>query len=256
MIGLALGQFVFGPLSDVLGRKIALIILSVFVLASCSAIFITTFPIFLLIRLVQGLTAGGIVIAKAFAGDYYQGNTLAKFLASLMVVNGIVTILMPLLGGLSLSLGSWRIIFVILTAISMIMLGGVTFNMPTTHHFEHVTSNFKHIFSDFGRLLKRPKFIIPMFLQGLTYVMLFSFSSASPFITQKIYHMTPQQFSVMIAINGIGLIVVSQIVALLVERIHRFKILIYLTFIQLIGVLLIVFTLILQGPLWLLLVAF
>lgn len=95
-----------------------------------------------------------------------------------------------------------------------------------------------------------------MFLQGLTYVMLFSFSSASPFITQKIYHMTPQQFSVMIAINGIGLIVVSQIVALLVERIHRFKILIYLTFIQLIGVLLIVFTLILQGPLWLLLVAF
>ena len=72
---------------------------------------------------VQGLTAGGIiVIAKAFAGDYYQGNTLAKFLASLMVVNGIVTILMPLLGGLSLSLGSWRIIFVILTAISIIML--------------------------------------------------------------------------------------------------------------------------------------
>ena len=258
MIGLALGQFIFGPLSDVFGRKkIALIILSVFVLASCGAIFITTFPTFLLIRLVQGLTAGGIiVIAKAFAGDYYQGNTLAKFLASLMVVNGIVTILMPLLGGLSLSLGSWRMIFVILTAISMIMLGGVTFNMPTTHHSEHVTSNFKHIFSDFGRLLKRPRFIIPMFLQGLTYVMLFSFSSASPFITQKIYHMTPQQFSVMIAINGIGLIVVSQIVALLVERIHRFKILIYLTFIQLIGVLLVVFTLILQGPLWLLLVAF
>ena len=145
-------------------EKIALIILSVFVLASCGAIFITTFPLFLLIRLVQGLTAGGIiVIAKAFAGDYYQGNTLAKFLASLMVVNGIVTILMPLLGGLSLSLGSWRIIFVILTAISIIMLCGVTFNMPTTHHSEHVTANFKHIFSDFGRLLKRPRFIIQCF---------------------------------------------------------------------------------------------
>ena len=86
--------------------------------------------------------------------------------------------------------------------------------------------------------------------------MLFSFSSALRLSLRKIYHMTPQQFSVMIAINGIGLIVVSQIVALLVERIHRFKILIYLTFIQLIGVLLVVFTLILQGPLWLLLVAF
>ena len=257
MIGLAWTVYIRTFIRCIRSKKIALMILSVFVLASCGAIFITTFPLFLLIRLVQGLTAGGIiVIAKAFAGDYYQGNTLAKFLASLMVVNGIVTILMPLLGGLSLSLGSWRMIFVILTAISIIMLCGVTFNMPTTHHSEDVTANFKHIFSDFGRLLKRPRFIIPMFLQGLTYVMLFSFSSASPFITQKIYHMTPQQFSVMIAINGIGLIVVSQIVALLVERIHRFKILIYLTFIQLIGVLLVVFTLILQGPLWLLLVAF
>lgn len=258
MIGLALGQFIFGPLSDIYGRKrIALIILSIFFLSSFCAIFISIFPIFLFIRLIQGLTAGGIiVIAKAFAGDYYQGNTLAKFLASLMVVNGIVTILMPLLGGLSLSLGSWRIIFIILTAISMVMLGGVTFNMPITKHFDHVTSNFKDIFSDFGRLLKKPRFIIPMFLQGLTYVMLFSFSSASPFITQKIYHMTPQQFSVMIAINGIGLIVVSQIVALLVERIHRFKILIYLTLIQLMGVFLVVFTLMSQGPLWLLLIAF
>ena len=130
MIGLALGQFIFGPLSDVFGRKNCTNNFSVFVLASCGAIFITTFPLFLLIRLVQGLTAGGIIV---IAKDYYR-NTLAKFLASLMVVNGIVTILMPLLGGLSLSLGSWRIIFVILTAISIIMLCGVTFNMPTTHH--------------------------------------------------------------------------------------------------------------------------
>ena len=138
------------------------------------AIFITTFPIFLLIRLVQGLTAGGIiVIAKAFAGDYYQGNTLAKFLASLMVVNGIVTILMPLLGGLSLSLGSWRIIFVILTAISMIMLGGVTFNMPTTHHSEHVT--FLNIYFLTLDVYLNDQIYYSMFLQGLTYVMLFSF---------------------------------------------------------------------------------
>ncbi|MDM5694891.1 hypothetical protein P7349_15340, partial [Staphylococcus aureus] len=42
-------------------------------------------------------------------------------------------------------------------------------------------------------------FIIPMLLQGLTYVMLFSYSSASPFITQKLYNMTPQQFSIMFA---------------------------------------------------------
>lgn len=258
MIGLALGQFLFGPLSDAFGRKrMVLIILCIFFLATLCGIFASNLMLFLCIRFVQGFTAGGIiVIAKAFAGDRYQGDLLAKFLASLMVVNGIVTIIMPLLGGLSLTLGSWRIVFVILTVISLLVLIGVVTTMPTTHQSEHISLNFKDIFLDFGSLLKKPRFIIPMLLQGLTYVMLFSFSSASPFITQKLYNMTPQQFSIMVAINGVGLIIVSQIVALLVEYINRFKLMIYLTLIQVIGVVLIVITLSMHGPLWILLIAF
>lgn len=258
MIGLALGQFLFGPLSDAFGRKrMVLIILCIFFLATLSGIFASNLMLFLCIRFVQGFTAGGIiVIAKAFAGDRYQGDLLAKFLASLMVVNGIITIIMPLLGGLSLTLGSWRIVFVILTVISLLVLIGVVTTMPTTHQSEHISLNFKDIFLDFGSLLKKPRFIIPMLLQGLTYVMLFSFSSASPFITQKLYNMTPQQFSIMVAINGVGLIIVSQIVALLVEYINRFKLMIYLTLIQVIGVVLIVITLSMHGPLWILLIAF
>lgn len=258
MIGLALGQFLFGPLSDAFGRKrMVLIILCIFLLATLCGIFASNLMLFLCIRFVQGFTAGGIiVIAKAFAGDRYQGDLLAKFLASLMVVNGIVTIIMPLLGGLSLTLGSWRIVFVILTVISLLVLIGVVTTMPTTHQSEHISLNFKDIFLDFGSLLKKPRFIIPMLLQGLTYVMLFSFSSASPFITQKLYNMTPQQFSIMVAINGVGLIIVSQIVALLVEYINRFKLMIYLTLIQVIGVVLIVITLSMHGPLWILLIAF
>nr|WP_272107593.1 Bcr/CflA family efflux MFS transporter [Staphylococcus sp. NRL 22/194] len=258
MIGLALGQFLFGPLSDVFGyKRMGIITLCIFLLTSVSSIFVTHLSFFITIRLVQGLTAGGIiVIAKAFAGEKYEGDILAKFLASLMVVNGIITIIVPLLGGLSLTLGSWRIIFVLLTIISLALLCSFAVNMPATHNEHHRTLNFKSIFLDFGQLLRKPGFVIPMILQGLTYVMLFSFSSASPFITQKIYHMTPQQFSVMIAINGIGLIAVSQIVAILVTYVHRYHLFIYLTLIQIFGVILISLTLILHGPLWILLIAF
>lgn len=155
-------------------------------LATLSGVFANNLILFLCIRFIQGFTAGGIiVIAKAFAGDRYEGDLLAKFLASLMVVNGIVTIIMPLLGGLSLTLGSSRIVFIILTFISLFVLLGVATMMPKTHKSEHKSLNFKDILLDFGSLMKKPRFIIPMLLQGLTYVMLFSFSSASPFITQK-----------------------------------------------------------------------
>lgn len=258
MIGLALGQFLFGPISDVFGRKrIATILMMIYLVATFLSIFIGHLTLFLILRLIQGLTSGGaIVIAKASVGDKYHGNELAKFLASLMVVNGIISILAPLLGGFVLSISNWRMIFAFLTLIAFIVLIGIFLKMPTHTQTMQTRLQFKDILKDFLYLLKKPTFVIPMLLQGLTYVMLFSYSSASPFITQKIYHMSAPQFSVMLAINGVGLIIVSQIVALLVEKISRQKLLIYLTIMQIVGVILLIATLALHLPLYVLLIAF
>ncbi|RQX47053.1 Bcr/CflA family efflux MFS transporter [Staphylococcus capitis] len=258
MIGLALGQFLFGPISDVFGRKrIATILMMIYLVATFLSIFTGHLTLFLILRLIQGLTSGGaIVIAKASVGDKYHGNELAKFLASLMVVNGIISILAPLLGGFVLSISNWRMIFAFLTLIAFIVLIGIFLKMPAHTQTMQTRLQFKDILKDFLYLLKKPTFVIPMLLQGLTYVMLFSYSSASPFITQKIYHMSAPQFSVMLAINGVGLIVVSQIVALLVEKISRQKLLIYLTIVQIVGVILLIATLALHLPLYVLLIAF
>lgn len=258
MIGLAIGQFTFGPLSDAYGRKkIALLIISIYVIASLIAVFTTSLSLLLVIRLIQGLTGGGaIVIAKASIGDQHKGKSLAKGLASLLVVNGIITILAPLIGGYALSVSNWKAIFLILTIVSFAILILAFFKMEETRDADLTKLNFALIFKDFGYLLKKPAFIIPMLLQGLTYVMLFSFSSAAPFITQKIYDMTPQQFSILFALNGIGLIITSQLTALLVEYINRYFLLVLLTLIQISGVVLILFALILHLPLWVLIIAF
>ncbi|SCS82841.1 multidrug effflux MFS transporter [Staphylococcus caeli] len=258
MIGLAIGQFIFGPLSDAYGRKkMALIIISLYVIASLVAVFTTSLSILLVIRLIQGLTGGGaIVIAKASIGDKHKGKTLAKGLASLLVVNGIITIIAPLVGGYALSIANWQAIFLILTIVSLAILIFAFLKMEETRSTELAKLNFSAIFKDFGYLLKKPAFVIPMILQGLTYVMLFSFASAAPFITQKIYDMTPQQFSILFAINGIGLIIMSQLTAFLVEYINRYVLLICLTVIQLIGVVLICFALVLHLPIWVLVIAF
>lgn len=173
-----------------------------------------------------------------------------------MVINGIITIIAPLLGGLALSIASWRMIFIFLTIITLIVILGILLKMPVGLHQEQSQLNFKAIFKDFGLLLTKPTFVIPMLLQGLTYVMLFSYSSAAPFISQKMYHMTPLQYSAMFAINGVGLIVVSQITAIIVEKISRYAMLIYLTIIQMLGVVILIFTLILHLPLYVLLIGF
>lgn len=68
--------------------------------------------------------------------------------------------------------------------------------------------------------------------------------------------MTPLQYSAMFAINGVGLIVVSQITAIIVEKVSRYAMLIYLTIIQMSGVVILIFTLTLHLPLYVLLIGF
>ncbi len=82
MIGLALGNFLAGPISDITGRKKPLIFsLIIFTIASLGIIFVTNIWIMIILRFIQGLTGGaGAVISRAIASDMYSGNALTKFL--------------------------------------------------------------------------------------------------------------------------------------------------------------------------------
>ncbi len=106
-----------------------------------------------------------------------------------MVVNGIITILAPLAGGLAFIRSNMAFYF-------------HNFNYCGTHHFNWRRFSIKTSKDDLKQVnlvaslktlevYEKTNIIIPMLLQGLTYVMLFSYSSASPFITQKLYNMTP-----------------------------------------------------------------
>lgn len=257
-IGLALGQFIFGPLSDIFGRKkVVLILIAVYTVATAIAAFTSGLGFLLALRFTQGLTGGGaIVIAKASVSDTETGRTLARALASLLVVNGIITIAAPLLGGYALSIGNWRTIFIFLAVISVVIFIFSLLKMEETQTNTSDRVSFRSVFKDFGLLLKTPRFLMPMMLQGLTYLMLFCFASAAPFITQNIYHMTPQQFSVLMSINGIGLILMSQLVAFVVKYVPRNFLMILLTIVQLTGVALIIAVIVADLPVWLLSVGF
>lgn len=258
MIGMALGQFVFGPLSDVYGRKkTVLSILIGIAVVSLACVFVSSINVFLVLRFIQGLLGGGaIVIARATVSDQYEGASLTQMIATLLVVNGIITIIAPLIGGYTLAFTSWKMIFAALTLISLVIFSIAFIKMEETCDTANVRLNFGAIFKDFGHLLSKARFVIPMLMQGFTYVMLFSFAAASPFITQKIYHMSPQAFGWMYAVIGIGLIAMSQITAFAVKYIEREKLLHILTGIQVFGVILVVITTGFHLPLPLLLASF
>ena len=247
MIGLGLGNLIVGPISDSIGRKKPLVIsMIIFALASLGIVFVENIWIMVFLRFIQGFTGGaGAVISRAIASDMYRGNELTKFLALLMLVNGVAPVIAPALGGLILSFAVWRMVFVILTLFGVLMVLGSLFKVPESLSVKNRdSSGVNVIFSNFKSLLTTPRFVLPMLIQGVTFIMLFSYISASPFLVQKIYGVSPLHFSWMFAGVGITLIIASQIAGKLVDYFHPQVLLRAFTIIQIIGVVIVSLTLI------------
>lgn len=247
MIGLGLGNLFVGPISDSIGRKKPLVIsMIIFASASLGIVFVENIWIMVFLRFIQGFTGGaGAVISRAIASDMYRGNELTKFLALLMLVNGVAPVIAPALGGLILSFAVWRMVFVILTLFGVLMVLGLLFKVPESLSVENRdSSGVNVIFSNFKSLLTTPRFVLPMLIQGVTFIMLFSYISASPFLVQKIYGVSPLHFSWMFAGVGITLIIASQIAGKLVDYFHPQVLLRAFTIIQIFGVVIVSLTLI------------
>ncbi|HEE8705899.1 multidrug effflux MFS transporter [Staphylococcus aureus] len=260
MIGLAFGNLFAGPISDSTGRRKPLIIaMIIFTLASLGIVFLHNIWLMVALRFLQGVTGGAAaVISRAIASDMYSGNELTKFMALLMLVNGIAPVVAPTIGGIILNYSVWRMVFVILTIFGFVMVIGSLLKVPEslTVTNRESSSGLKTMFKNFKILLKTPRFVLPMLIQGMTFVLLFTYISASPFIIQKIYGMTAIQFSWMFAGIGITLIISSQLTGYLVDFIDSQKLMRGMTMIQIIGVILVTIVLLNHWNFWILAIGF
>ncbi|WP_303965840.1 multidrug effflux MFS transporter [Sporosarcina ureae] len=226
LLGLGAGQLIFGPLSDIYGRRKPLVItLSVYAIASVLCAFSPNIWIFVALRFVQGLTgAAGIVIARACARDLYVGSELTKFMAMLSIVSGSAPILSPIIGGVVLNYASWPMVFLLLGVIGLLMFLSTAFFLPDTLPVEaRSESGMLAVIKTFSGLLKDKWFLGIALTQGLIMSGMFAYIAGSPFVLQNIYGITAQQFSLFFAMNGIGIITAAQVTGRLSGRIHELK---------------------------------
>src|SRR5579859_5970925 len=134
LAGLALGQLLYGPMSDALGRRRPLYGgMVAYALASAACVVAPSITVLVGLRLVQGFGgAAGIVIARAVVRDMYSGVAAARYFSLLMVVNGLAPMLAPLLGSAIMRYGSWPGVFVVLAGYGLALLAGTAFGLPET----------------------------------------------------------------------------------------------------------------------------
>lgn len=256
--GLAIGQLVFGPLSDIKGRKRPLLVtLTTYAAVSILAVFSGNIWIFIGLRFIQGISAAaGIVIARASSRDMYTGKDLTKFIAMLALVNGAAPILAPLFGGVVLNFTSWRFVFVILFAIGFLMLLAVIFTLPETlPEKDRTQGGLLETIKRFGILLKDRVFIGIALAQAFASMSMFAYIAGSPFVLQNIYDVTPLQFSMIFATNGIGIIIAAQLTGKLSAKIDETHLLQWGVTISFLGSLLLIATVSFALPIWMLLPA-
>ena len=222
MLGMALGQLIVGPLSDVRGRKRPLMVaLLAYLLASLACAMAPTIEVLIALRFIQGAAgASGIVISRAIVRDLFDGPELTRFFAALSLVNGTAPILAPVIGGQLLRFGDWHFVFYLHAILSTMMLLAVALRLPETLPLDRrVEGNLTTTLKTFGRLLTDRVFIGYAFAQAFVMGAMFAYISGSPFVLQNIYGASPQQFSFLFGLNGIGIILAAQIAGRLAGRV-------------------------------------
>ncbi len=212
LVGLGIGQFAFGPLSDRIGRKVPLIAsLVLFIITSVACALAQDISQLIVARFFQGVAgAGGAVLSRAIARDMYSGTSLTEFLALLMTVNGVAPVLAPVMGSLQLTYTGWRGLFITLCIVGTVMLAVSALGLQETRKKSSYSDNQPA--GTFG-ILKDKTFLSFSLLQGFMMAGMFAYIGASSYVLQDIYHMSPQAFSMTFAVNGAGLILASLIVA-------------------------------------------
>jgi DHA1 family bicyclomycin/chloramphenicol resistance-like MFS transporter len=222
MAGLAVGQLVAGPLSDRLGRRRPLLAgVAGYTLASALCAVAPTVWALAGLRFAQGATgAAGIVIARAIVRDTHDGVALVRFFSMLMLVTGLAPILAPVIGGQVLEVTTWRGIFLVLAAIGVALFAAALLGLrETLPPVRRRTDGVRGTARTMAALLRDRHFVGFALAGALAFGALFTYVSGSPFVLQELYGASPQAFSLIFAVNSVGIVAFGQLNGRLAGRV-------------------------------------
>ncbi|HEU5015545.1 MAG TPA: Bcr/CflA family multidrug efflux MFS transporter [Roseiflexaceae bacterium] len=220
-VGLALGQAVYGPIADRLGRRGPLLVgCALYAAAAVGCALAPSINALIAMRFVQAIGGcAGMVISRSVVRDLFDAHESARMYSFLMLVMGVAPILAPLLGGQLLVLFGWRAIFWMLTGFGLLCFLMVAVGLPETLPPERrAVAGIGQVLRVYGGLLRDRHFIGYTLVGGLISAGMFAYISGSPFVFIDLYGVAPQNYGWIFGTNAFGIIAASQINRWLLAR--------------------------------------
>lgn len=221
MFGAAVGQMIVGPLLDRFGRRKPVIVgLILHITMSLACSFVNSIWMLIIFRSIQGAAnASANVTGMAVHRDTFSGSKGAMVMSRLMMIVGIAPLFAPSIGTLLLNYGGWRAIFRLLALIGFILLIFVWLYLPDTLNKEkRLILSPKKALNLYVKIFRNSRFLALALAGGLAQSCMMVYVVASPFITEEQWHYSPSTFALIFAVNGIALVVGSQVNSFLVLK--------------------------------------
>jgi len=221
LLGFAVGQILYGPLSDRVGRRpVILAALVIYVAATVVCAVAQTIGILIAVRFVQALGgAGCIVLARAAVRDLYSGERAGRELSLMGSITAFALIVAPAIGGLLQDAFGWRASFYLLVVFALVAGATAARFLPETLR-QRASGPFS--FGAMGALyrsvLVHRGFLANLGILVAAFVGLFAWISGAPFVMQGLYAMTPVAFGAAYAVGAAGYMVGAYVAARVVMR--------------------------------------
>ncbi len=220
-LGMAIGGLVYGPVSDRIGRRPALLAgIVLYVAASIGCAFAPTIGWLVAGRFVQALGAcAGQVIARAVVRDRYHHQDSARIFSLLTLVLGVAPMIAPTVGAWLVTFASWRVIFAVLAAAGTIIGAAVLARLDESRSASTAAQAADESpLRSFVILLGKRRLVGYLLAGALNGATLFTYIATAPDLLITQYGFTPRAFALAFAVIAVGVIGSSQVNRLLLAR--------------------------------------
>lgn len=215
LLGFALGQLFWGPVSDRFGRKVPLMLgIAIFVVGAAGCALSTDATQLIASRVMQALGASAaVVLGRAMVRDLFHKDEAARMLSTLMLIMGIAPMIGPSVGAQILAFSSWHAIFWTLVGIGTVTLIGLSRTAESHPRSSRMGGNLGQAFSAYGQHFRNAKLMAYAAILACFGAGVFAYVAGSSFVFIEYYALPPQSYGLIFA-AGIGGIMLSNTVNL------------------------------------------
>jgi DHA1 family bicyclomycin/chloramphenicol resistance-like MFS transporter len=221
LLGFAVGQIFYGPISDRYGRRpVILVALGLYGVATIVCATTQSIETLTAVRFVQALGgAGSIVLARAVVRDLYTGVRAGRELSLMGSITAFAPIVAPAIGGALQTTFGWRASFILLMVFAVISAAAAARLLPETlRHRTPGPFSLRTMAGLYRSVLVHRGFLANLGVLTCSFVGLFAWVSGATFVMQGIYGLTPLSFGAIYAIGAGGYMLGTTIAARIVMR--------------------------------------